>query len=36
VLSLLALATASVLTVSVRRDARRRKVLRSRRGADAR
>jgi len=36
VLSLLALATASVLTVSVRRDARRRKALRSRRGADAR
>ena len=31
VLSLLALATASVLTISVRRDARRRKALRSRR-----
>lgn len=36
VLSLLALATASVLTVSVRRDARRRKALRSRRSASAR
>lgn len=36
VLSLLALATASMLTVSVRRDARRRKALRSRRRAGAR
>lgn len=31
VLSLLALATAGVLTISVRRDARRRKALRARR-----
>lgn len=36
VLSLLALATAGALTVSVRRDARRRKALRTRRRAGAR